>query len=322
MQRFVDRAATMGAARWLGLCRSFSSAAPSSFFAGQMPPLTKRGAKAVTAQLRALRSDAAVRTDKKQVVIFGRTLVEEYLAQHGAQARHLFAAPACHLRLPTAAALQPVVLDAADIAHAAGVDSAAPSDACACVVPLPVVRSPSATTTRRVLVLDALGDPGNVGSIVRSAIAFDFSVVLLGPGGCDPFNSKVLRSSMGAVLSTPPFVCDEAALRALLEAHKRAQPNLRVLVTDAASAGCAALPAVRIAHDDPVWVLIGNEAHGVRESLRGLGSRVHIPTSGRIESLNAAAAAAILMQHVYGQQQTCGSSSCCSSSSSSSSQSL
>lgn len=299
--RFSPRVVSSACVDVRALVRRFSVA---SLFAAQLTPLSKRGAKAVTAQLRALRSDANVRYDKKQCVIFGRTLVEEYIAQGGVW-QHLFTAPECQLT-PTvaaaaAAAPPPVLLDASDLIHAAGVDSSSPSDACACVLPLPSLRAPVASRTRRVLVLDSLSDPGNVGSIVRSAIAFDFAVILLGPGGCDPFNSKVIRSSMGSVLTADLYACDEAALRALLDTHRRQWPNLRVLVTDAASEGCAPLPSVRIADEESTWIFIGNEAHGVRPSLRALGARVHVPTSGRIESLNAAAAAAILMQHAFAQ---------------------
>jgi TrmH family RNA methyltransferase len=292
----LARRIASGASR--ALLRRFSTA---PLFANQLTPLSKRGAKAVTAQLRALRSDAAARADKRQVVIFGRTLVEEYIGRGGVW-QHVFTAPSCQLQLPPQAAVvaAPILLDAADLTYAAGVDSSSQNDACACVIPLPQLRPPSASQ-RRVLVLDSLSDPGNLGSIVRSALAFDFAVLLLGPGGCDPFNSKVLRSSMGAVLNADIFACDESKLKGLLEAHQRQQPKLRVLVTDAASSGCTPLPSVRIQPDESIWVFIGNEAHGVRPSLRSLGARVHVPTSGRIESLNAAAAAAILMQHVHAQ---------------------
>jgi tRNA G18 (ribose-2'-O)-methylase SpoU len=275
---------------WLPL-RRFSTEP----FAGAIVPLSRRGAKSVAAELRSLRRDVEARQRAKQLVLFGRTMVEEHAARDG-RWQHIFAAPTCQLKLANPQPA-PIALGHAELTLAAGVECA-DTDACACVIPLPVLQPPTPTAPR-VLVLDALSDPGNLGSVIRSALAFDFSLVLLGPGSCDPFNEKVVRSSMGACVNAPIYSCDEKELRRMIEERKQVQPNLQVLVSDVAAAGCVPLFSVRLAPSQPVWLLVGNESHGVRPSLRGVGARVHIPMSAAVESLNASVAAAILMQHVH-----------------------
>ncbi len=270
-------------------------------------------------ELRALRSDAAARASKQQLVLFGRTLVQEY-AERGGRWQHLFAAKECQLQLSQPSQQQQaqtqqslsnpaaVLLGAEEIKLASGMESVAAADACACVIPLPKLQPPVAATTKRLLVLDEVKDPGNLGTLIRSALAFDFSLLLVGPGGCDVFSDKVIRSSMGACLDAPIYACDEATLVRLLEEHRRAQPHLRVFVSDVAAAGCVPLSQVRASADEAVWFVLGNEARGVRPSLLSLGTaRVHIPMSPRVESLNVAVAGSILMQHVHSSSSSSSS---------------
>lgn len=270
------------------------------------PPLSKRAARSAMAELRALRTDSSVRSAHNQLAIFGRTLVEEW-AKRGGKCARLFAAPQCSLQLPAGAASPPVVpISHADLDWASGVECA-PEDACAAVTALPAMRPPPPDCPR-VLVLDGLSDPGNLGSLLRSALAFDFAVVLVGPGGCDPFNDKVVRSSMGAALAARMCKCDEAGLREMIQ---QAKTTPRVLVTDVRAAGSIGLSDVcPPLASDPVWLVIGSESHGVRSSLRPLGARLHIPMHGaRMESLNAAVAGAICMQHVHAQHTRAGTGS-------------
>jgi len=255
----------------------------------------------VVQELRSLRVDAARRRTAQQLVIFGRTLVEEFVARGGA-CQHVFAAPECQLNIRTHAQSSIVPLTSAELFVAAGVECA-PADACAAVVSLPSLHPPP-SSARRVMVLDSMGDPGNLGSMVRSAAAFDFALVLLqGPGACDPFNDKVVRSSMGAVLNAQLYKCDEAALLQLIESRRKEQPNLQLLVSDVAAAGSLSLSDLTLPPTEPVWLVVGNEAHGVRPSLRAIGRRVHIPMSPSVEALTAGIAGSILMQHVFAEQQ-------------------
>lgn len=137
--------------------------------------------------------------------------------------------------------------------------------------------------TRIAIALDGVQDPGNVGTIIRLAAAFDASGVLLLPGCADPFGPKAIRSSAGAVLHVPvaPITTDE-----LLAA------NLPLYAT--AMSGQAIDPPLR----DAVLVF-GNEGAGVSEALLQRSKLLAIPMSSRVESLNVATSAAILLARSF-----------------------
>lgn len=131
--------------------------------------------------------------------------------------------------------------------------------------------------------LDAVQDPGNVGTIVRLAAAFDAAGVLLLPGCADPFGAKAIRSSVGAILNVP--VANVSA-EELLAA--------RVNLVAADMSGAATDPPSR----DAVFVF-GNEGAGVSEELMRAAATIAIPMSARVESLNVASSAAILLARSF-----------------------
>jgi len=133
-----------------------------------------------------------------------------------------------------------------------------------------------------VVALDGVQDPGNVGTIVRLAAAFDAGVALL-PGCADPFAPKAIRASAGAILSVP---IAEVSAQQLIETGRP------LLFADAR--GVAAAPP-----RDAILVL-GSEGRGVSEEIREHGRAIAIKTTGRVESLNVAAAAAILLWQAFG----------------------
>jgi|ERR1041385_1911361 TrmH family RNA methyltransferase len=128
-----------------------------------------------------------------------------------------------------------------------------------------------------VVALDGVQDPGNVGTIVRLAAAFDAGVALL-PGCADPFSPKAIRASAGAILNVP---IAEVSVQQLIDAGRP------LLYADAV--GVAEAPS-----RDAILVL-GSEGRGVSEEIREHGRAIAIKTTGRVESLNVAAAAAILL---------------------------
>ncbi|MGH7503638.1 MAG: TrmH family RNA methyltransferase [Longimicrobiales bacterium] len=136
------------------------------------------------------------------------------------------------------------------------------------------------------LVLDAIQDPGNFGTLVRSAEAFGAAPVLALDGTVDPWNPKVVRATAGSLFRVP--VLQSAANDALTFLRSR---RFRILVAD--STGDS--PGNQ-AGDGPVALFIGNEGAGVRESVRTAADAiVAIPVRGRVESLNAAVAGSILL---------------------------
>ena len=134
---------------------------------------------------------------------------------------------------------------------------------------------------RIVAALDGVQDPGNVGTIVRLAAAFDAGVALL-PGCADAFSPKSIRASAGAILSVP---IAEVTAQALIDTG-------RPLLYADASGDAFAPPK------DGILVL-GSEGRGVSDAIRARGKPIGIKTSGRVESLNVAAAAAILLWQAF-----------------------
>ena len=131
--------------------------------------------------------------------------------------------------------------------------------------------------------LDGVQDPGNVGTIVRLAAAFDAAGVLLLPGCADPFGPKAIRSSAGAVLNVPVAGVTAAEL---------IDSGLPLFAT--AMHGQPADPPARAA-----ILLFGNEGSGVSEELLRHSALLAIPMSGRVESLNVASSAAILLSRSF-----------------------
>ena len=147
------------------------------------------------------------------------------------------------------------------------------------------------------LLLEDIRDPGNLGTILRTAEAAGVTAVFMSPGTVDVFSPKVVRSTMSAIFRVP-FVPGADLLSA---AERMKERGVRVYAsyldpgavpyTDADLAGGAA-------------IMVGNEAAGLTAELSGRAdSRVYIPMQGEIESLNAAMAAGILMYEAARQRR-------------------
>ncbi|HHY36616.1 MAG TPA: RNA methyltransferase [Firmicutes bacterium] len=138
------------------------------------------------------------------------------------------------------------------------------------------------------LLVDRIQDPGNLGTMLRTAEAAGCRGAILSPGTVDPFNGKVLRSSMGAVFRLPVFAGED--LPALLEELKGRGYQLV-----AADVG-GSIPYWEAAFRLPGALVVGNEAWGVGEEiLARVEERVRIPLKKGVDSLNAAVAAGIIL---------------------------
>lgn len=136
------------------------------------------------------------------------------------------------------------------------------------------------------LLLDGIQDPGNLGTILRTADALEIPVVLL-EGCADPYSHKVVRASMGAVFRTRPVQDTWQNVQQALR-----QANIPVAVT----ALNEHAKDIRQADVGQMAVVIGSEGQGVRkEILEAAGESLIIPMNPRCESLNAAVAATIVM---------------------------
>ena len=136
------------------------------------------------------------------------------------------------------------------------------------------------------LILDGIQDPGNLGTILRTADALDVPVTLL-EGCADPYSHKVVRSSMGAVFRTPVITASWEQVRAACQAA-----GIPIAVT-ALEEGAV---DIRQAALSKMAVVIGSEGQGVRrEIMEAAEHKLIIPMNPHCESLNAAVAAAITM---------------------------
>jgi len=154
-----------------------------------------------------------------------------------------------------------------------------------------------------VLALDRLQDPGNLGTLMRTALASGVEALWLA-GGADPWQPKVLRASAGAALALPLLRLESLAPR--LEQARRAgsQVVATVVPHGAAHSGAPPLPYWTLDWSRPTVLLLGNEAVGLAPDLLACCShRVTIPHSPAVESLNVAVAAAPLLLERWRQQQ-------------------
>jgi tRNA G18 (ribose-2'-O)-methylase SpoU len=143
-----------------------------------------------------------------------------------------------------------------------------------------------------ILVLPAITDPGNLGTLLRSALAFGFDTVLLGPETGDPFNRKVLRASMGAALILQLFRAEAGALDALLSA------GFSVLAAAMEkNALVSGENVVKMIETQTLALVLGNEFDGIPEVWRKkCTAAIRIPVSSAVDSLNVAVAGSILMR--------------------------
>lgn len=152
---------------------------------------------------------------------------------------------------------------------------------------LPFVDLPRPAHPSFALILDAVRDPGNVGTIMRSARAAGVDLVWFGPGTADPYNDKVVRAAMGAHFGLPLKV--EHRWDEIQEAV-RGSPRIYLAEVR------GGVPYTQADWSRPVVLIVGGEAEGASAEARKIATaRVSIPMRGGVESLNAAAAASILM---------------------------
>ncbi|MEO5826584.1 MAG: RNA methyltransferase [Gemmatimonadales bacterium] len=147
------------------------------------------------------------------------------------------------------------------------------------------------TLARVLVVLDAVQDPGNVGTIARTAVAFGASGLLALPGTADLTNPKVVRASMGALFRLPHCAATTDDLNAMV---RGAGGEVWVAAMRGEKVGSSA-PA------GPVAIVFGNEGAGVSDDVVAAASRnVAIPIDAGAESLNVAVAAGIILHALSG----------------------
>ena len=138
----------------------------------------------------------------------------------------------------------------------------------------------------RLLVLDGIQDPGNVGTLLRSASALGVMASIVLPGTVDPWNAKVVRSAVGLQFTHPPVLCNTTELL----------PFLREQGCSLVGAAADGEDLSRYAAPRRLALAVGNEGQGLSDDLRAAcDGFVAIPMADGAESLNVAVAAGILM---------------------------
>jgi TrmH family RNA methyltransferase len=228
--------------------------------------------------IRALQEKARTRRKEGKIVLEGARLVRDALAQ-GHAPEFIFYTPDAESALPAgrfeAEPVSPEIMrHVSDTQQPQGIIG---------VFAMPEIALPQ--PAQRVLILDVIRDPGNLGTILRAAAASGTQAVLLSPDCVDAYNPKVLRAGMGAHFRIPLAVLDWPEIAAYCT-------GLPVYLADSVG---------DLRYDQVDWradwgLIIGGEAHGAGEQAANLAqARIYIPMHTQTESLNAAMAASVIL---------------------------
>lgn len=163
---------------------------------------------------------------------------------------------------------------------------------------LPILPPPLPKNANLVLILDQLRDPGNLGTILRSAAAAAVDLVFLTPGCVDLYMPKVVRSAMGAHFRLNIHASDWREISDYC--LDKTSPPLRILAAESGGGNSLWTADLR----SPLALVIGGEAEGPSpEAKRLVVENIHIPMPGNFESLNAGVAASILLFEIIRQRK-------------------
>ncbi|WP_226036472.1 TrmH family RNA methyltransferase [Aquibacillus saliphilus] len=152
------------------------------------------------------------------------------------------------------------------------------------------MKQPELKDFSKLILIDAVQDPGNLGTIIRTADAAGFDGVVLGDGTVDLYNEKVIRATQGSIFHLPIF-----------------QENLHVEITDLKEKGFQVWASTLVGAKqfqtmpipEKVALIVGNEGSGIDPSIiEQADEKVHIPIYGQAESLNVSVAAGILIYYI------------------------
>jgi TrmH family RNA methyltransferase len=150
------------------------------------------------------------------------------------------------------------------------------------------IRMPSFVSldkAQQVLALDGISDPGNIGTLLRTALALGWEAVYFLPGSCDPFNEKALRAARGAHFKLALAKGTAEDLQQWVQSEK-----VQSLVADLKGK----VPE-KVSMASRRLLVLGNEAHGASKAVRQFCEPVTLPMPGEMESLNVAVAGGILL---------------------------
>jgi TrmH family RNA methyltransferase len=143
-----------------------------------------------------------------------------------------------------------------------------------------------------IVILDAIRDPGNLGTLMRSCLAAGADGMLLGPGTVDPYSPKVVRAGMGAHFKLP-------VQRTSWKGISRLTKNLNLYLAEMEGGQCL----WDLDLSEPLGIILGGEAHGAGQKAHQLSDQqLHIPMDSDSDSLNAAVAGAVILFEIKRQR--------------------
>ena len=161
------------------------------------------------------------------------------------------------------------------------------------VAPIPEIHHPEILDL--ILILDAIRDPGNLGTILRTAGASAVQAVFISPDSVDPYSPKVVRAGMGAHFSLPIY---QQEISQICELKNRR--GLKIILADSTEG----IEYTKIDLKQPVGLIIGGEAEGAGEASKQIADEyIHIPMTGGTESLNAAVSTGIILFEIVRQRR-------------------
>lgn len=224
-----------------------------------------------------IREDRNFRTLHSLVLVHGKKMVAEIGLQHKAHSLLLEEGESA----PNIASEQIVYVTNPILKKITGVQTA---EKIAALFPKP--QETVLTSCSKILVLDQINDPGNLGTLIRTALAFGWEGVLFLGNCCDPFNEKALRASKGAIFRIPfqSLPLEELEL------------YLKKTTWKWIGADLSGIPPDNLQDRKKIALVIGSESHGISpQTEKLLHTKVSLPMSQKMESLNAAIAGGILM---------------------------
>lgn len=227
-----------------------------------------------------IRSDKSFRYEKQKLLIVGEKAISEIENRYSIDVL-IYLKPFEHIKV----AKEEIRVTEEIMKKISGVSS--PQNVCA-IVPMPSLDQ-DFFEAPRILVLDQISDPGNMGTLIRTALAFGWDGIIFTENSVDPFNDKALRASLGASLLIPLAKKTEKEIVALSRLY-----NKKIFLADLKGQKLSSLSI-----PSSFFLVLSNEAHGLKWNEEGITLTIPM-VDNNIESLNVAVAGAILMYEMSG----------------------
>ena len=143
----------------------------------------------------------------------------------------------------------------------------------------------------KIVILDGVQDPGNAGTIIRSAVAFDIDTIIFSKDSVNPYNEKVLRSTGGMIYNINIIIDDIEN-----QIEKLKQNNIKIIGTSLQKS----VSLQQLEKIEKYAIILGNEGNGVRKEILNLCDQItRIDMNSKCESLNVGVGAGIILYHMY-----------------------